>query len=140
MHIREFSWPDDYKAVVELWKVTGLYNPSSDSPHHIRQVVERNPGLFLLAVEPERGIVGSVIGAFDGRRGYLYHVAVHPDFQRKGYGSALLREVERRLWALGAPKIRLLVGYNNLSAVAFYRSLGFEVDSATSMSKLPPDE
>ena len=102
MHIREFRWPDDYAAVIELWQAAGLHNPGSDGLASIRQVHERNPGLFLLAVEPERGIVGSVIGAFDGRRGFIYHVAVHPDCRHNGYGTALMREVERRIWALGA--------------------------------------
>src|SRR5918911_5690078 len=95
--IREFQWPDDYAEVLELWKLAGVYNPTSDGPDEIREVSRRNPGLFLLASRrsgrPGPGIMGSVIGAFDGRRAFLYHVAVHPDSRREALGSALVREV-----------------------------------------------
>jgi len=110
MQIREFLWPDDFEAVTNLWHASGLYNPTIDGLDNLREVCERNPGLFLLAIEDEK-VVGSVIGTFDGRRGYIYHVAVHPDSRRKGY------------------------------AIAFYRTLGFEVDEhAYSMGKVRPNE
>ena|SRR5438105_111511 len=139
MNIREFSWPGDYDAIIKLWQAAGLHNSTVDGLADLREVRERNPGLFLVAVDPQFGIVGSVIGAFDGRRAYLYHVAVHPDFRREGYGTALIREVERRIWALGARKLRFMVHKDNLSAQAFYRTLGFEADTfAISMSKVRP--
>ncbi len=140
MAMREFQWPDDYEAIVDLWTLAGLYNPSSDSSEQIHEVSKRNPGLFLLAVEPERRLMGSVIGTFDGRRGYLYHVAVHPDCRRKGYGTALLREVEQRMWALGAKKVRLMVETDNTEAVNFYKTLGYNIDGNIPMSKLRPPE
>jgi ribosomal protein S18 acetylase RimI-like enzyme len=141
MYIREFSWPGDYGAIIKLWQAAGLHNPSVDGLADLREAAQRNPGLFLVAVDPEFGIVGSVIGAFDGRRAYLYHVAVHPDFRREGYGTELIREVEKRIWALGARKLRFMVHKDNLSAQAFYRTLGFELDSfAVSMSKVRPEE
>ena len=141
MHIREFSWPADYEAVIKLWQAVGLHNPTVDGVADLRAVSERNPGLFLLAVEPHARVVGSVIGTFDGRRAYIYHVAVHPDYRRKGYGSALLREVEQRIWRLGAKKLRFMVHSDNKEAHTFYRTLGFDFDQhAVSMSKSPPEE
>ena len=135
MQIREFVWPDDFEAVTTLWQASGLHNLSIDSLDNLCDVCERNPGLFLLA-EEEGQVVGSVIGTFDGRRGYIYHVAVHPGSRRKGYATALLREIERRLWAIGVQKIRFMVSKSNEAAIAFYRTLGFEVDEhAYSMSK-----
>src|SRR5687767_1448762 len=135
MQIREFIWPDDFDAVTDLWQASGLHNPTIDGLDNLRDVCRRNPGLFLLAVEGAR-IVGSVIGTFDGRRGYIYHVVVHPDSRRKGYATLLLREVERRLWAMGVQKIRFMVSKSNESALAFYRTLAFEVDvHSYSMSK-----
>jgi ribosomal protein S18 acetylase RimI-like enzyme len=139
MRIREFNWPEDYNALVSLWQAADLYNPTSDGLIQMREVSERNPGLFLLVDEPGRGVVGGVIGAFDGRRGYIYHVAVHPDFRRKGYATALMREVEKRIWARGAHKIRFMVKAGSEQAVQFYRTLGFEVDThAIPMSKSRP--
>lgn len=140
MYIREFRWPGDYAAVIELWQAAGLHNPTVDGLADLRQAYERNPGLFLLAVEADGRVVGSVIGAFDGRRAYLYHVAVRPDCRRLGYATALLQEVERRLWALGARKIRFMVRKDNTEAQEFYKALGFEPDSgAVSMSKSRPE-
>ena len=139
MQIREFVWPGDFEAVTILWQASGLHNPSIDGLDSLHDLCERNPGLFLLATEDEQ-IVGSVIGTFDGRRGYIYHVAVHPGSRRKGYATALLREVERRLWAMGVQKVRFMVSKSNESALAFYRTLGFQVDEhAYSMSKSRTD-
>jgi ribosomal protein S18 acetylase RimI-like enzyme len=138
MELREFRWPDDYEAVVELWKMVGMFRPSVDGLDHLGEVCRRNPGLFLLAVEGGE-IVGSVIGTYDGRRAYIYHVAVHTDHRRKCYATSLIWEVERRLWALGAQKLRFMVGKENTSAQEFYRSVGFEHDRDVSMSKLRPD-
>lgn len=138
MQIREFLWLHDFEAVTDLWQAAGLHNPTIDGLDNLREVCERNPGLFLLAMEDGQ-VVGSVIGTFDGRRGYLYHVAVHPDSRRKGYATALLRELEKRLWAMGVQKVRFMVSKSNESALAFYLTLGFEVDEhAYSMSKSHP--
>lgn len=135
MQIREFSWPQDFEAATVLWRAAGLHNPSIDGLEDLGEVCRRNPGLFLLAVDGQQ-VVGSVIGTFDGRRGYIYHVAVHPNSRRRGYATALLEEVERRLWEMGVQKIRFMVSKSNESALAFYRSIGFEVDEHSySMSK-----
>ena len=140
MQIREFEWPDDFDVVTDLWLASGLHNPSIDGIDNLRDVSQRNPGLFLLAIDNEQ-VVGSVIGTFDGRRGYIYHVAVHPNSRRKGYATALLREAEHRLWAMGVQKVRFMVSKSNVQAIAFYRTLGFEVDEHSySMSKTRPAE
>lgn len=139
MEIREFRWPEDYDAVVEMWKAVEMYRPSVDGLDHLEEVCRRNPGLFLLAVEPGAGVVGSVIGTYDGRRAYIYHVAIHPDHRRKGYATALIEEVERRIWSLGAQKLRFMVGKENTSAQEFYMSVGFNYDRDISMSKLRPE-
>ena len=136
MLIREYNWQEDYDGLIALWQALNMYKVDIDGQEQLRWVAERNPGLFLVAVAPERGVVGSVIGAFDGRRAYLYHVAVQPDYRRHGYGRALLLEVERRFVELGAPKIRFMVMAENQGAPAFSESLGYRPDSmSVSMSK-----
>ncbi|MDQ2809603.1 MAG: GNAT family N-acetyltransferase [Chloroflexota bacterium] len=131
MPIREFQ-PDDYPAVRALWEHLAMYRPAMDTPAMLAGCVARNPGLFLLAPDPAAParIVGTVIGTFDGRRAYLYHVAVHPDYRRHGYGRALVRAVLDRLWAAGAPKVTLRVAAANAGAIAFYQSLGLLPDAA----------
>lgn len=75
------------------------------------------------------------MAGYDGHRGWLYTVAVLRSFQRKGIGSALIREAEKRLLALGCLKINLQVVAGNTSATAFYAKLGYTVEERVSMGK-----
>ena len=127
MDIREFAWAD-YDAVYALWERLHMLKPSIDSRVALAGCLERNPGLFLVAVAPDGRLVGTVLGTFDGRRGYLYHVAVDPAYRRQGFGRALMTEIMDRLRARGAVKITLRVARENQSAIAFYRSVGLDAD------------
>jgi ribosomal protein S18 acetylase RimI-like enzyme len=88
-----------------------------------------HPDLFLVAeASDEHGvnrILGAVIGAWDGRLGWIYHLAVLPNARRGHLGTLLMRKVEERLHARGAIKVNLLVEPENFHAASFYRSLGY---------------
>lgn len=124
--IRQFLFAGDYDRVLHLWKSieTGMNVGRSDSPEEIQKKVQRDPDLFLVA-EIDGEIVGSVIGAFDGRRGMIYHLAVHRDFRGRGIGAALLAEVEDRLKAKGCLKCLLHVFADNTEAIRFYGNRGW---------------
>ncbi len=82
---------------------------------------------------------------FDGHRGWVYYLAVAPDFQRLSYGKALMLEAERLLIARGCPKVNLLVRSSNKQVIEFYLSLGYSQDDTVSLgrrliSDLPPQE
>ncbi|HET9808984.1 MAG TPA: GNAT family N-acetyltransferase [Candidatus Limnocylindria bacterium] len=66
-----------------------------------------DPGLFLLALD-ERGLAATALGGWDGRRGWLYHVAVRPDRRRHGLGGRMVRTIEERLRERGCPKVNLI--------------------------------
>ena len=127
MDIREFDWAD-YDAVYALWERLHMTKPSIDSRVALAGCLERNPGLFLVAVGRDGRPAGTVLGTFDGRRGYLYHVAVDPAYRRQGIGRALMIEIMQRLRARGAVKITLRADRENHSAIAFYRSVGLAAD------------
>lgn len=91
--------------------------------------------LFLIALEGD-AVVGTVMAGYDGHRGWLYSVAVARSHQRHGVGSALVREAEARLRALGCVKINLQVMPDNAEVTAFYERLGFVVEERISMGKL----
>lgn len=125
--IRQFDFDGDYARVIDLWKTieTGMHIGPSDAPEEIKKKIERDPDLFLVA-EHDGGIIATIIGAFDGRRGMIYHLAVHNDYRRRGIGQALLVEVEKRLKEKGCIKCLLMVLEDNEAAKRFYEESGWK--------------
>jgi ribosomal protein S18 acetylase RimI-like enzyme len=132
--LREFR-EADYDAVLRVWREAGLTIKPSDVLPELRKLIDRNPGLFLVA-EEDASIVGTVIGAWDGRRAWIYHLAVLPAAQGRGTGRMLMDELERRLRSVGATKLNLLVERGNVSVAEFYRALGYAADDLLFMTKL----
>ena len=125
--IREFDFNKDYDRVLSLWHgiEEGMQVGRSDTPDEIQKKIQRDPDLFLVS-ETGGDIVGTIIGGFDGRRGMVYHLAVHKDFRRQGIGAELLAEVEKRLQAKGCVKMYLLVLDDNIAAMRFYEECGWK--------------
>lgn len=126
--IREFNFTEDYDRVLRLWQSMeiGMHVGPSDTPQEIQKKLERDPDLFLVA-ESNAQILGSIIGAFDGRRGMIYHLAVQREVRRHGIGQALLAEVEQRLQAKGCIKCFLMVLEDNKAAMQFYEECGWKM-------------
>ncbi len=124
--IREFILTNDYDRTVTLWRgiEKGMNVGRSDTPEEIQKKLERDPDLFLVA-EIDHEIIGTVIGAFDGRRGMIYHLAVHKDFRGQGIGAMLLTKVEQRLQSKGCIKCLLHVLDDNTEAIEFYKNQGW---------------
>jgi len=125
--IRQYT-PLDYAKVREIWKVTGLLRSGDES--RILQILEKTRHFLLLLVEVDGSVVG-VVGAFYiGRVGYVYHLGVHPNFQRRGIGSLLLSEVCRKLRERNVHLTILFIPFiSNLEKDSersrFYRRNGF---------------
>ena len=128
--IRTFH-PDDTDAVVALWEDAGLTRPWNDPRADIERKLAVQPELFLVAEEPVDDvpgtqIVGSVMGGYDGHRGWLYYLASASDRRGAGIGRALVAEAERLLRAMGCPKVQLMVRPGNEQVLGFYDALGYE--------------
>ncbi|MDD5468215.1 MAG: GNAT family N-acetyltransferase [Anaerolineales bacterium] len=125
--IRQFVFPQDYLPARRLWELSGpgVHVRRSDQPEEIAKKLKRDPELFLVA---EQGgvMVGTVIGGFDGRRGLVYHLAVHPDYRQAGIGQALMLELEARWRRMGCLRAYLLVTRDNPAALDFYEKRGWE--------------
>jgi ribosomal protein S18 acetylase RimI-like enzyme len=133
MKLREFADADE-DAVVELWRRCGLTRPWNDPHEDVARKRRVQRELFLVG-ERDGRIVGSVMGGYDGHRGWVNYLAVDPALRRAGLGRALMAEVEARLRALGCPKLNLQVRNENTDALAFYERLGFSVDAVVSLGK-----
>lgn len=118
----------DYPAVYDLWlscKGMGL-NDVDDSENGIARFLERNPETCFVA-EMDGKLTGVIMAGSDGRRGYIYHTAVHPAFRKQGIGSALVEKVLKALKQLGISKVALVVFERNKEGNAFWEKQGFTV-------------
>lgn len=128
IQIRQFEYPRDYEAAWRLWDNAGpgVQAGASDTAVELEKKLQRDPDLFLVATDGDR-LVGTVIGAFDGRRGMVYHLAVATEYRRSGIASRLMAEVEGRLRAKGCIKCYLLVRPDNFGAVEYYKRIGWSL-------------
>ena len=132
--IRDFVW-DDYPAVVDLWREVGSGVIPDDE---LRGALQHGPDLFLVADAVHAGIVGVVLGTFDGRRGWIHRLAVHPRHRRAGLATGLVGLLEQRLVAHGAPRINLLVLPDNGDALQFWQRRGYIAHPDTLCTKDVP--
>ena len=82
--------------------------------------------LHYKTIQRRMGLIGAVLGGFDGRRGMVYHLAISRDYRRHGIGQRLMKELELRLRTKGCLKYYLLVTKANEEALDFYESIGCE--------------
>ena len=127
--IAEFTM-DDYPVVHVLWQRGDLWMRPSDGPEATLLKLTRDPELFLVARDAGGRVVGTVMGGWDGRRAYVYHLAVLPERLREGVGSLLMDELEERLRKRGAMKVKLQILTGNDASRAFFERRGYlyEID------------
>ncbi len=139
MKVRNFE-PADTEEVVALWQACELVRPWNDPVLDIERKLQVNDSLFLVGLSAG-SVVASVMGGYDGHRGWMNYLAVAPGHQRKGYAAQLVTCLEDKLLAVGCPKINLQIRTDNVAVQAFYKKLGFSIDDAISMGKrLIPDD
>lgn len=116
----------DYEQVYQLWlSCAGMgLNNLDDSKEGIERFLNRNPETCFVA-EKEQRIIGVIIAGNDGRRGYIYHTAVNPDYRNQGIATDLVNEAMRALKSLGINKTALVVFSKNSDGNAFWEKIGF---------------
>lgn len=124
MKIREFSM-QDFAAVTRLWLRSEIKGGLGDRRTDLALKLKRDPDLFLVA-EQDAEIVGSIIGAWDGRRGWVYHLAVDRRFRRKHIASRMLQEVEGRMRKKGVLKVNAMVYLWNAPSLSLFEKLGYK--------------
>jgi ribosomal protein S18 acetylase RimI-like enzyme len=133
--IRNYSDENHRHQVIELWEAVFGYETAHNTPSlAIDKKMAAQDDLFFVALVGE-SVVGTILAGYDGHRGWLYAVAVHPSQRKQGLGKALVEHAERKLAERGCMKINLQIMSGNESVAAFYESLGYAVEQRVSMGK-----
>ncbi|MGL4928973.1 MAG: GNAT family acetyltransferase [Plesiomonas sp.] len=133
MEIRVFK-QNDFEEVLTLWDRCDVLRPWNDPEIDIERKVHTGVDLFLVA-EVAGEVIGTIMGGYDGHRGWVTYLAVHPDYRGRGIANALVNRVEKKLIARGCPKIHLLVREENQSVINMYEKLGYEIQDTICLGK-----
>ena len=119
---------DDYEKVYELWKsCAGMgLNNLDDSKEGIEKFLKRNPDTCFVA-DVDNNIVGVNIVGNDGRRGYIYHTAVNPQYRKQGIAKSLVDTAMTALQKIGINKAALVVFDRNEIGNDFWEKMGFTI-------------
>jgi ribosomal protein S18 acetylase RimI-like enzyme len=133
--IANYSNEHHRASVMALWATVFGYETAHNAPGlAIDKKVAVNDGLFFVALAGNE-VVGTVLAGYDGHRGWLYSVAVHPAHRGKGLGAKLVRHAEGALTERGCMKINLQIVSTNEGVKSFYEALGYSVEPRISMGK-----
>jgi ribosomal protein S18 acetylase RimI-like enzyme len=133
LRIRPFAEADT-ERVVDLWSRCGLLRPWNDPRKDITRKLAVQRELFMVG-ELDGALVAAMMVGYEGHRGWVNYLAVEPQLQGRGLGRQMMAEAERRLAALGCPKVQLQVREGNDAALAFYRTLGYTQDAVVNLGK-----
>ena len=95
-----------------------------DSRDGIALYLRRNPGSCFVALDGT-AIVGAVLCGHEGRRGILRHLAVKPEYRKKGIATSLIRACLEALSAEGIKKCNIFVMDDNGAGLQFWEHIGF---------------
>ncbi len=122
--LRQYAFSDQ-NDLVELWSVCGLLRPWKDPLEDIHLCVTM-PSSELVVGDSAGQLIGSAMLGHDGHRGWVYYLAVHPNWQRNGIGRSLMSYAEGWMDQHQVPKIQAMIGADNLPVRGFYRRLGYQ--------------
>lgn len=121
--------PADLSAARALWRRTEHMGiGTADEPSELRKFLDKNPGLSRVATTQQGGtdrLIGTVLTGYDGRRAYLYHLAVDRDYRGRGVAAGLLKAVVARLQEMRVERCHIMIYVENTAGMAAWRRLGW---------------
>lgn len=116
----------DYESVISFWQRTpGMGLSDADSKEGIRKFLKRNSGLCFICEENKR-LIGTILCGHDGRRGFIYHLAIDEAYRKQGLGRKLTQMSLDELHRIGIAKCHLFVYRDNDKAALFYHRAGWK--------------
>jgi ribosomal protein S18 acetylase RimI-like enzyme len=91
----------------------------------LRDALDATPVHQFRATRADDALTGYAITGRAGNQGYLQRIAVHPDAQRQGWGTALVADAMHWLWRHGAVRAFVNTQLENHAARSLYESFGF---------------
>ena len=134
MKIRAYQDQDKAELIAFWMEIFPASSPHNDPETSLDKKLRTDRDLLLVAVKDKK-VIGSVMGGYDGHRGWIYSLAVTPSHRRQGIASALMRAIEEKIKALGCLKLNLQVLSSNVEVVTLYEELGYQVEERISMGK-----
>ncbi|MEW6033575.1 MAG: 2-amino-4-hydroxy-6-hydroxymethyldihydropteridine diphosphokinase [Chloroflexota bacterium] len=117
----------DYEQVWRLWHLCKVPVGSSFSREAVERLTHHDPELSLVA-EVNGVIIGAIVGVLHGSQGRVCNHAVDIRCRGRGIGAKLFKEVERKLTAMGATEVEIMVPRDSLQGRKFFEDLGFKDD------------
>lgn len=125
--------------VISLWNEVFGYEAAHNLPQLvIDKKLEFGDGLFFVALD-EGAVIGTVMAGYDGHRGWIYSIAISPEYRHQGIGSLILSFAEQKLMELGCMKINLQIMDGNEAVQNFYLTNGYLTEKRISMGKSLPE-
>lgn len=128
INIREMT-DTDLSKVQLLWKEVGFNLSFSDTISELKKMLKHNPNLCLVLElsNGEKKLIGAVLGGFDGRRGWIHHLAINNLYQNRGIGTIVMEELTKRFEKIGVAKLKLEILVINEKVIEFYKRLGWDL-------------
>ncbi|AZT89730.1 GNAT family N-acetyltransferase [Caldicellulosiruptor changbaiensis] len=125
MIIREMK-VEDWQEMRNLWQTTeGIGLGRSDTIEGLEKFLNRNKGMSFVC-EIDSKIVATIMCGHDGRRGFIYHLAVAKNFRLQGIGKSLVEKALQELRKQGIHKCHIFVMKDNEKGKNFWSKIGFQ--------------
>jgi len=123
--IREMK-VEDWQQMINLWQTTeGIGLGRSDTIEGLERFLNRNKGMSFVC-EIDGKIVATIMCGHDGRRGFIYHLAVAKNFRSQGIGKRLVEKALQELRMQGIHKCHIFVMKDNEKGKDFWSKVGFQ--------------
>lgn len=116
----------EFEQLKEVLVSSGVYYEDTDKEEHIEAKLEHDPNSIIVARD-EGNIIGTVFTIYDPWNPFIFHLGVKTEYEKKGIGSMLMQEAEKRILERGCPEMTIFVTEGNEKVHQFYQKRGWRV-------------